>query len=107
MFLMPSLFEPCGLGQMIAMRYGSVPVVRATGGLADTVQDSITGFTFYDYSADALWHAIQRAIYVYNVDKESWRPSSKMAWPPIFPGSSPPWATNSFTSGLWPARIGG
>jgi starch synthase len=73
MFLMPSLFEPCGLGQMIAMRYGSVPIVRATGGLADTVQDGITGFTFYDFNADSLWHAIQRATYVYNTDRESWR----------------------------------
>lgn len=72
-FLMPSLFEPCGLGQMIAMRYGSVPVVRATGGLADTVQDGITGFSFYEYSDGAFWHALQRAIYIYNVDKESWR----------------------------------
>lgn len=72
-FLMPSLFEPCGLGQMIAMRYGSVPLVRMTGGLADTVQDGITGFTFYDYSADALWHALARAIYVYNTDKGAWR----------------------------------
>ncbi len=62
-FLMPSLFEPCGLGQLIAMRYGSVPLVRATGGLADTVQDSITGFSFYDYNSDAFWHAMQRAIY--------------------------------------------
>ena len=73
MFLMPSLFEPCGLGQLIAMRYGSVPVVRATGGLADTVQDGINGFTFNDYSADAFWHALQRAIYIYNVDKASWQ----------------------------------
>ncbi len=72
-FLMPSLFEPCGLGQMIAMRYGSVPVVRASGGLADTVQDGITGFSFYEYSDGAFWHALQRAIYIYNVDKESWR----------------------------------
>jgi starch synthase len=72
MFLMPSLFEPCGLGQMIAMCYGSVPVVRATGGLADTVHDSINGFSFYDYSADSFWNALQRAIYIYNVDKESW-----------------------------------
>jgi starch synthase len=72
-FVMPSLFEPCGLGQMIAMRYGSVPVVRATGGLADTVQDSINGFTFNDYSSEGFWHALQRAIYFYNVDKDSWR----------------------------------
>lgn len=72
-FLMPSLFEPCGLGQLISMRYGSVPLVRATGGLADTVQDGITGFSFFDYSADAFWHALQRAIYVYNVDKPLWQ----------------------------------
>lgn len=73
MFLMPSLFEPCGLGQIIAMRYGSVPVVRATGGLADTVRDGTTGFSFYDFSTAALWDTIQRATYTYNVDKEGWR----------------------------------
>ena len=72
-FLMPSLFEPCGLGQMIAMRYGSVPIVRATGGLADTVQDGITGYTFYDFSAEGLFDAIQRATYTYNTDRDSWQ----------------------------------
>lgn len=72
-FLMPSLYEPCGLAQLIAMRYGSVPVVRATGGLADTVREGVTGFSFYDFSADAFWHALQRAIFIYNVDPESWR----------------------------------
>lgn len=72
LFLMPSLFEPCGLGQMIAMRYGSVPVVRSTGGLADTVQEGVTGFSFYDYSSESFGQAVQRAIYIYNVDRESW-----------------------------------
>jgi starch synthase len=72
-FLMPSLFEPCGLGQMIAMRYGSVPVVRATGGLADTVQDGVTGFTFNYFSSESFAQALQRAIYIYNADPESWR----------------------------------
>jgi starch synthase len=73
MFLMPSRFEPCGLGQMIAMRYGSVPVVRAVGGLADTVQDGVTGFSFNEYSTEAFWRTLQRAIYIYNVDRASWR----------------------------------
>jgi starch synthase len=72
-FVMPSLFEPCGLGQLIAMHYGCVPVVRATGGLADTVQEGLTGFTFIDYDPGAFWDALARAIYVYNVDRESWR----------------------------------
>jgi len=78
MLLMPSYFEPCGLGQMIAMRYGSVPVVRATGGLADTVSDfdplkgKGTGFTFSDYSSNALWAALERALDVFR-DKKAWR----------------------------------
>ena len=60
-FLMPSRFEPCGLGQMIAMRYGTVPVVRSTGGLADTV-DRKTGFAFKEFRAKALYHALATAI---------------------------------------------
>lgn len=72
MFLMPSLFEPCGLGQMIAMRYGSVPIVRATGGLVDTVTEDETGFLFHDFSANAFWQALQKAIYIYNVDRPRW-----------------------------------
>jgi starch synthase len=73
LFLMPSLFEPCGLGQLIAMRYGCVPVVRATGGLADTVHDGATGFTFTDYGVGDFWEALRRAIYIHTVDGESWR----------------------------------
>lgn len=72
-FLMPSLFEPCGLGQLIAMRYGSVPVVRATGGLVDTVEDMVTGFSFHQHSADAFWDALARALYIYRHDRENWR----------------------------------
>jgi starch synthase len=72
-FMMPSRFEPCGLGQLIAMRYGSVPVVRATGGLADTVRPGVTGFTFSGYSADDFWNALREALYIYRVDPENWR----------------------------------
>ena len=76
-FLMPSRFEPCGLGQLIAMRYGAVPVVRHTGGLADTVKnlnDDFTegsGFVFNNYSARAMSDAVRRAIGIYR-KKESW-----------------------------------
>ncbi len=72
MFLMPSLYEPCGLGQLISYKYGTVPVVRKTGGLADTVIDGMTGFVFEEYSAGALHDAIKRAIEAYN-DKKKWR----------------------------------
>jgi len=74
-FLMPSKSEPCGLAQMFALRYGSIPVVRATGGLKDTVQDSGlnegNGFVFQDYNAHDMLHAIRRAIHGYE-DKEGW-----------------------------------
>ncbi len=70
-FLMPSRFEPCGLGQMFAMRYGTVPVVRATGGLADTVFEGQNGFAFSEFSADALSRAIERAISAFG-QPEAW-----------------------------------
>lgn len=72
LFLMPSRFEPCGLGQMIAMRYGTIPVVRKTGGLADTVTEwdagagSGNGFLFVDYDVQALAEAMERAITAYH-----------------------------------------
>lgn len=59
-FLMPSSFEPCGLGQMIAMRYGTVPIVRRTGGLADTVIDGKTGFVFDERTPENLFGAVER-----------------------------------------------
>ena len=72
-FLMPSRFEPCGLGQLIAMRYGSIPVVRATGGLADTVRAGVTGFTFQNFSAEDFWNCLKEALYILRVDPDSWR----------------------------------
>ena len=64
-FLMPSLYEPCGLNQIYSLRYGTVPVVRATGGLDDTI-DSSTGFKFQEYSGAALLAAIRQALAVYH-----------------------------------------
>ncbi|MFO0880203.1 MAG: glycogen synthase [Gemmataceae bacterium] len=77
LFLMPSLFEPCGLGQLIAMRYGSVPLVRTTGGLRDTVRHGVTGFTFDGYSGNAFWHAMLEAMHIYRIDQESWQAIQK------------------------------
>jgi starch synthase len=78
MFLMPSRFEPCGLGQLISLRYGTVPIVRATGGLADTVQefDPVTGigngFVFKEYSGRALYGCIARALKLYREQPDRW-----------------------------------
>jgi starch synthase len=77
MFLMPSLYEPCGLNQMYSLRYGTVPVVRETGGLADTVTDADAcadgvGFTFREYTVEALVDALGRAVQAYR-DPQRWR----------------------------------
>jgi len=78
LFLMPSQYEPCGLGQMISMRYGTVPVARNTGGLADTIRDydalrgEGTGFLFDEYRPKALRDCLKRALCVF-VDKRRWR----------------------------------
>ncbi|HUB82235.1 MAG TPA: glycosyltransferase, partial [Bryobacteraceae bacterium] len=71
MFLMPSRYEPCGLNQIYSLRYGTVPVVRATGGLDDTIEDG-TGFKFKEYSGDALLEAVQAALAAYT-NPEVWR----------------------------------
>jgi starch synthase len=78
MFLMPSRYEPCGLNQIYSLRYGTVPVVRATGGLDDTIQHFDpstahgTGFKFEAYDGRALLDCVRQAVRVYN-DKEAWR----------------------------------
>ena len=77
LFLMPSLYEPCGLNQMFSLKYGTIPVVRAVGGLKDTVQDydaanqTGTGFVFEEYAAPALLTAIDRALAAYR-DETAW-----------------------------------
>jgi starch synthase len=75
-FLMPSRFEPCGLGQMIAMRYGTIPVVRATGGLADTVTTN-TGFKFTEFSRTALRRTIKKALKIYYEEPKKWQELQK------------------------------
>jgi starch synthase len=78
MFLMPSRYEPCGLNQMYSLKYGTIPIVHATGGLADTVQDfdpatgKGTGFVFTEYTTSAFLATVRRAIDVYHDDK-NWR----------------------------------
>jgi starch synthase len=76
MFLMPSRFEPCGLNQLYSLRYGTVPIVRATGGLQDTVIDATdaagNGFKFSDYSPGALVAAIRRALVAFQ-DQAGWQ----------------------------------
>lgn len=74
MFLMPSLFEPCGLGQLFAMSYGTIPIVRTTGGLVDTVSEynyetkQGNGFTFHDYIASGMMWAVNNAVSAYYSD---------------------------------------
>jgi len=81
MFVMPSEYEPCGLNQMYSMAYGTVPVVRRTGGLADTVvdasletiaNDTANGFSFEGFTATELEQALSRAVEMYRHDKENW-----------------------------------
>ena len=81
MFLMPSQYEPCGLNQMYSMAYGTVPIVRHTGGLADTVIDTTpetlaagiaTGFSFHSFDATSLESAMTRAINLFNHDRDAW-----------------------------------
>jgi starch synthase len=82
MFLMPSLYEPSGLNQLYSLRYGTVPIVRATGGLADTVTNctpetlasgTATGFSFQAYTANALAETVDRVLAMYHDQPELWR----------------------------------
>jgi len=73
MFLMPSQYEPCGLTQMRAQRYGALPIGRLVGGIADTVEDDVTGFLFEEFRAGALDWAISRALTRF-ADHDQWEP---------------------------------
>ena len=84
-FLMPSLFEPCGLSQLMSMRYGTLPIVRETGGLKDTVEpynefeNTGTGFSFTEYNAHDMLHVIRYAYEIYNERPEQWKSMMKRA----------------------------
>jgi starch synthase len=79
MLLMPSLFEPCGLPHMMALRYGTVPIVRQTGGLADVVQDFCpssktgNGFVFRAPDSDEMLQAVERALEIYHQQPDHWQ----------------------------------
>lgn len=91
-FLMPSLFEPCGIGQIIAQRYGTLPIVRETGGLVDTVHAEIDGFSFAEFNDFSMRCVLDRALNIYYCEKEfldkmiknalsldrSWKDSAKL-----------------------------
>lgn len=86
LFLMPSHFEPCGTGQMLAMRYGALPLVRETGGLADTVQnydngngDHGTGFVFDWAQPNALWYTLRWAMETFTNRQDAWRKMQRRA----------------------------
>jgi len=68
--LVPSKFEPCGLIQMIAMRYGTLPIARATGGLKDSIDDKINGFLFKKYSSFELEKTMKKAVEIWKNDKK-------------------------------------
>lgn len=78
-FLMPSLFEPCGLSQLMSMRYGTLPIVRETGGLKDTVvpyneyENTGDGFSFANYNAHDMLHVIKYALDVFENHKDRWQ----------------------------------
>ena len=84
-FLMPSLFEPCGLSQLMSMRYGTLPIVRETGGLKDTVlpyneyEKTGTGFSFANYNAHEMLNTIRYAMHTYYDTRKEWDAMVKRA----------------------------
>ncbi len=90
LFLMPSLFEPCGLGQIFSLRYGTIPIVRKTGGLADTIisYDEITGkgngFVFEEYTGAAMLLEIKRSLNLYAQERDTWQKLVKNAMECIY-----------------------
>lgn len=105
LFLMPSKFEPCGISQLLALRYGSIPVVRETGGLNDTVHayneetGEGNGFTFKDYNAHDMMHTLRRAVSFYR-KPEHWKKSRKTLLPVTTAGMFPRSSISTSTTKL-------
>lgn len=103
MFLMPSQSEPCGLAQMISMRYGTIPIVRETGGLRDSVRDAGgengNGFTFKTYNAHDMLNAVCRA-YEYYKNKPAWAKLVSDAMKMTSAGTAPQSSISGFTKSL-------
>ena len=110
LFVMPSRFEPCGLSQMYALRYGTPPVVRRTGGLADTVRDAATadgtGFVFDAARPEELLAALRRAESVY-ADPERWRGLQRRGMAEDFGWASAAAAYEDLYAEALTARAGG
>ena len=104
MFLMPSRFEPCGLNQLYSLRYGTIPIVRRVGGLADTVVDQggrrvkATGFVFDEHTPAALLGTLERAIDRLQGCAEMARDAGRPGWLRIIPGTVPPASTSKYTN---------
>ncbi|MFN8057860.1 MAG: glycogen synthase GlgA [Vicinamibacterales bacterium] len=108
LFLMPSRFEPCGLNQMYSLRYGTLPIVRATGGLDDTVENydpqarAGTGFKFWDYTPGALLGTVKWAIDVYRRDRAAWRRMQVAAMQADFSWNA---SAEQYLGVYWEARV--
>jgi len=99
MFLMPSHYEPCGLNQMYSLRYGTVPIVHATGGLDDTI-DFGTGFKFWSYTGEAMLGALREAVSVYSLDADRWNGMMRLGMQKDFSWSTSAAAYSRLYAGL-------
>ena len=110
-FLMPSLFEPCGLSQLMSLRYGTVPIVRETGGLKDTVEpyneyeSKGTGFSFANYNAHEMLNTIRYAKHIYFDRKRDWNKIVERAMSKDFSWKNSAAKPSAAWDQSWNARI--
>ncbi|WP_019721327.1 glycogen synthase GlgA [Heyndrickxia coagulans] len=108
LFLMPSKFEPCGIGQLIAMRYGTLPLVRETGGLKDTVKpyNEFTGegngFSFTNYNAHDMLYTVERAVWFFRYQPKTWQSLSERVMGLDFSWENSAKAYIRLYEGIWP-----